>query len=174
MATSPAQSAYREFSKSVTQMKRFIETALSAGELYTYDEVNDFFEPLLDGFEDELTEQELDTDLWREKANSLVLDRVNQIAGKYDLPEEPEPSEPNDEELPEDETPDSILGFPVISAAECLQRQGSVRGQVSLTIGELAEYIRPIPDSVIEGIVLVYDNNGQVAGFTICGLKNTD
>lgn len=173
MATSPGQSAYRAFSKEVTAMKRLIETALKSGELYTYDEVNDFFEPLLDNFEEVLTEEELNQDLWRDRANTLILDRVNQIASKYELPEETHNDNPDSEEE-KDIQGDTILGYPVISTADCRSSSGSVRGQVLLTLEELSEYLEPIPASVIRGIVLVYDDSGKVVGFSLCGLKNTD
>lgn len=171
MATSPAQQCFRDFKAECNEMKRLTVQALLAGENYTYEEVIDFFAPILEGYRDCLSEIEDVSEIWDGRGEEYAAFCSSEVIRKYTEKRE-EQSEEDSSSIGDSE-PDRILGFPIISPSACLSAGGRVRGQVSLTIDELAEYLAPVPVSAIAGIVVVYGKNGEVKGFSLCGLKNS-
>lgn len=171
MATSPAQQNYRDFKKEVNTMRHYVEEALKSGESYDRNLVVSFFSPLLQDYTEVVLSEGFDIERWYSRGVEFILQSVAIIEARYVIKEEE--GEAEKQEVSPQDTGDTVLGFPVIDYDDCIQDGARVRGQILLTIEELAEYLQPIPFSVIRGIVLAYDEDGQFTGFQLCGNKNT-
>lgn len=171
MATSPAQQCFRDLKKECNETKRLTVAALISGESYTYESVVEFFQPTLEQYFECLNSLEEVDEKWYGRGQEFVIFSISEIVREYTEKKEEESTE--DSGSIGDSEPDRILGFPVISQSACLAAKGRVRGQILLTVDELADYIAPIPVSVITGIVRVYGTNGELTGFSICGQKNS-
>lgn len=167
MATSPAQQAFRDYVKEINQMTRIIKAAIKAGEFYTFDIVYSFYREIELDWIEYFESENFNMELWQGRIESYAALEASEVADRYNLPDsipDEEPPEPG-EGLPIDE----IFGRPVITEGGCITAGGRVRGQILLTLEELAEYIAPIPDSVIIGIVVIKNAKGVVEGYSICG-----
>lgn len=169
MPTSPAQQNFRDYKKEIHQMTKFIVAAIRSGEFYTRALIDNFYAPLVEIYEEEVYGNGYNEDLWIPRGTDYKDNEVNAIASYYNLPDFiPDAPEPE----PEDTNPvEEIFGYPVITASYGESLGGVVRGQILLTLEELAEYIAPIPADYIIGIVVISDNQNKVIGYSVCVAK---
>lgn len=171
MATSPAQQAFRDYKKEIHRMTEFIVKALKSGEFYTGDIVYSFYKEIEDMTIELFEENEFNMELWKGRIEQYAMDESNAVSVSFNLPQSiPNESPP---EPGEGGSLDEIFGYPIVTTSECIREKGRVRGQILLTLEELAEYIAPIPESVIIGIVVIRDAYDTVKGFSVCGLSKS-
>lgn len=166
MPTSPAQQNFRDYKKEIHQMTKFIVAAIRAGEFYTMALIDNFYAPLLEMYEDEVYSNGYDEERWIPRGVDLKDAEVNAIASYYNLPDFiPDEQEPE----PEDTNPiEELFGYDVITASYGESRGGVVRGQILLTLEELQEYLAPIPEQYVIGIVIIGDNKNRIVGYSVC------
>jgi hypothetical protein len=171
MPTSPAQQCFRDLKSECREMRKYTIQALLTGESYTYEDVLGFFQPLFDNFVECLSALDNAADIWYARGEQFVAQSISGLVQKY---VEKRDNEPKDKRFDEGtNTEDNIMGFPVINEDDCIENGARVRGQILLTIDELAEYLLPVPVSVIRGIVVTVNDLGQIVGYQLCGAKNS-
>jgi hypothetical protein len=172
--------SFREFSRTANENRQYIIRALNSGHYYNIEQVEEWYEQILGEYENTLSDNEIpNSELWLSRAASLSEDIISNLLNRYPSINQTntfgtnEDDNENKEQQQENED-NSIFSYPVVTEDECVDtHEGSVRGQVLLTLEELEEYLQPVPASVILGIVLVYDEFSQIVGFRLCGAKNT-
>ena len=116
-------------------------------------------------------ENDFDMELWQGRIEDYVYRESGEVSARFNLPQS----------IPDEPAPDAgegsavneLFGFPIITPSYCESQGARVRGQILLTLEELAEYIEPIPAGAIRGIIVVQDNKGKVTGFSVCAHKNS-
>lgn len=173
-ASGRGKQSFRDFTSSCNQLTKMIERAFKAGEVYTEDALNQWYQDLLDDYSNTLETERLDYELWYPRAEIKAQEKQDYLRNTYpnnlDYEQrEDDESEPDTSDIPDDESvPDTIFGYPVITAEECLANDGHPRGQILITLEELTEYIDPIPQDAIRGIILQFDENDNIKGFSLC------
>lgn len=151
-----------------------IERAFKAGEIYTEDGLNQWYDDLLEDYANTLETERLDYELWYARAENKAQNDKEYLRDTYpDNMDDGsgEDSESDDEDYgvqDDEEIPNTIFGYPVITPEECLANDGHPRGQILITLEELTEYIEPIPRDAIRGVILQFDENEQIKGFSLC------
>lgn len=171
MAHGRGKQSYRDFKAQVRELERLTRSALDAGEYYTHSQVQEWFYDLLDLYELNLQEEQLDRELWYGRANDYIQERLTTIQDDYGLTSEyPTSGDIEDsEEVQEfNESEESELPFNLIDEGECTGSGAYVRGYIITSIEELIEYIQPIPDSAIKGYVPLYSQDGELVGVQPC------
>jgi len=166
--------SFRDFTRTSNQLKRMIENAFKSGEIYTEDELEHWYQDILDDYSNTLETEKLDYDLWYARAENKAQDDKSYLRDTYSDNMDygtGEDSEGDDDDFQlqdDEEIPNSIFGYPVITQEECLQMDGHPRGQILLTLEEFSEYIEPIPGDAIRGVILQFDENENIKGFSLC------
>jgi hypothetical protein len=171
MATSPAQQGFRDYQKDIHEMTKHIVHAIKSGELYTTDILVSFYQDIANMWIEYFEENEFNMELWQGRIEDYVIRQSNELAARFNLPQSI-PDEPPPEPG-EGSSVDELFGFPIITSTFCEAQGARVRGQILLTLEELAEYIEPIPAGAIRGIIVVQDSKGKVTGFSVCAHKNS-
>lgn len=171
MATSPAQQGFRDYQKDIHGMTRYIVSAIRAGELYTYDILVSFYQDIAHTWIEYFEENEFNLELWQGRIEDYVGREAGEVTARFNLPQSVPDEPPPD--AGEGSPLDELFGFPIITPSFCEAQGSRVRGQILLTLEELAEYIDPIPAGAIRGIIVVQDSRGKVIGFSVCAHKNS-
>ena len=178
--TSRGKQSFREFTKAANELKRLTERAIKYGEQYTIEDLEGWYDELVEEYGRMVEEQDIpNPELWvsraHDKASGHIGDLCNRFPSLLEFNEEGdnESEERDDESVGVETEASSILGIPIISESECIANGHSARGQVLLTLEELIEYLEPIPPSVINGLIPVFDDTGTLVGYRLCGAKNT-
>lgn len=178
--TSRGKQSFREFTRTANQLKRLTERAIKSGEQYTIEDIEGWYDDIIQTYTEDMQAQDIpNMELWLSRAEDKKSDDVAYFVNAYPVLVTPELEPDTDDnqtgiEVSEHENePDTIYGIPVISEGECIDNGNSARGQILLTLEELIEYLEPIPPSVINGLIPVYDENGNLQGYRLCGAKNT-
>lgn len=166
--------SFREFTKEANRLKQFIIEAFQSGEIYTEDQLDSYYQDILDDYSNHLETERLDYELWYPRAENKAQDDKEYLRDTYPdnmdygtgetLESDEFDSQPEDDF----EIPDTIFGYPVITSEECLAADGHPRGQILITLEEFEEYILPIPGDAIRGVILQFDENDQIKGFSLC------
>lgn len=177
MAQGKGKESFRVFTKQVNQLRRYTEHAIKSGEVYTMQQVEQWFGDMLDYYGNFLSDEGLDYELWFSRGEAKASEIIRILADKYRFDDgEPDNSEDSEEfEADNENESGEILGHPIITLSECEQDGNArMRGQILLTKDELEEYLKDIPAGVIRGIIIRRDEDGKAIGFSICGQRNTD
>lgn len=152
-------------------MTHHIVSAIKSGELYTYDILVSFYQDIANMWLEYFEENELNLETWQGRIKDYVGLEATRVQQRFNLPmsipDEPPP------DAGEGSPVNEIFGYPIITPSYCEAQGGRVRGQILLTLEELAEYIDPIPAGAIRGIIVVQNASGVVQGFSVCGHKNS-
>ena len=175
MAHGRGKSIYRSFSKQVTELKKSVSHAAKGGTFYTWDEFSEWTEQIIEEMQNTLSDEGQDIELWTERLGKRIADvqayfEENNYLRSYsedDNADEEEPFEDNDEGA------ETLLGFDVISEWECENREGAVRGAILTTLEELTEYLEPVPENVILGLVPVIGQHNERVGYSLCASKKS-
>lgn len=178
--TSRGKQSFRDFTRTANELKRLTERAIKSGEQYTIEDLENWYDDLIAEYENLLSDEDIpNAELWLSRAEDKKSEHIGYFTNAYPLLNSPiddeETADDNfDSENPGD-TPesDNIYGIPVITEWGCILNGNSARGQILLTLEELIEYLEPIPPSVINGLIPVYGETGQLVGYRLCAAKNT-
>ena len=171
MATSPAQQSFRDYQKDIHDMTRHIVSAIKSGELYTTDILVSFYQDIANMWIEEFEANDFNMELWQGRIEDYVGRESEEVSTRFNLPQSI-PDEPPPEPG-EGSAVDELFGFPIITPSFCEAQGARVRGQILLTLEELAEYIEPIPAGAIRGIIVLQDSKGKVIGFSVCAHRNS-
>lgn len=172
--------SFRQFTKTANELKRLTKKALKEGEFYYVEQVEDWYQDIVNDYQLELEAINVDTEFWLARAKSLAQEHIEYLINIYELirrdseDEEQEETETGDKETPiqyefdeltEQECRDETPGYPG-------DGKGSPRNIILLTYEDLIEYFGNIPPEVIKGIIPVYQN-GELVGYKPCILFDT-
>ena len=171
--TSRGKQSFRDFSKTLTSLKRFTIKAIKDGNVYSYEQVESWFNEILDIYASELESEGLDYELWYTRAKIKAEEVIQLLDNEYSFERADDAGSTEDTEGDEEEqdSEDSIMGYPIITTDECIdETDGSPRGTILLSIEELEEYIAAIPPDAIRGIILhrLATPYGYEQGFSVC------
>lgn len=160
--------SFRVFTKALNaEIKNILSAIQNDGEEYTQADVFRFTEVLVKEYEAELRAQELDVELWGDRATDLQLKKVDELTAEYNLEtggkfeDEPEGEEVENEI---DVTQDTIeggklFGIDIITPENkpAIRAGGKPRKRVLLTLAELYEYVSKVPYVLAIQIIERYD-----------------
>lgn len=168
---------YQEFKNQLEELFERAEQSIKAGEEYSREDILYWIGDIVEMFERNLEDEGFNRPDMVVRSQDYAHEQYNKFNDLYPLSDKSHSAsivEEDDDRENNSITTDSVLGFPIISEMECEDSQeSSVRGQILLTVQELAEYLDPVPESVIRGIVIRFDENGEFAGFSLCGNRDT-
>ena len=167
--------SFRDFTRTANSLKRHIISAFKSGEVYTDEQLQSFYQDILYDYSNTLETDRLDYELWYVRAENKAQEDIDYLRDTYpnnvdngngETEEDIEP----DDFIEDGEIPNSILGYPVITDHECLDSESGVpRGQILLSLEDLAEYLQPIPGDAIIGIILRFnEDKTEIKGFSVC------
>lgn len=166
--------SFRDFTRTSNQLKSMIERAFKSGEIYTEEMLYQWYQDILGDYANTLEEERLDYELWYTRAEIKTQEDRSYLRDKYPdnmdygTGEDEGSEDDNIIDYDEEELPNSILSHTIVTQEECLEMDGHPRGQILLTLEEFAEYIDPIPGDAIRGVILQFDEAGNIKGFSLC------
>lgn len=164
--------SFRRFSKRLNDEKRDIISAIKQGEDYTEADITRFLTFVTNEYLQELRANELDVELWGDRAIDYQLAVEEQIVNQFELEREKVDEEQSEKEWNgpidnEDNDDGTLFGFPLVTKENKNEvRNNSVpRKRILLTLEELEEYIRGVP--YIRYIQTIKNASGKVVGYRI-------
>lgn len=167
--------SFRRFTKTANDLKRLTIRAIKEGQVYSYEQVESWYNEILDIYGQELIDERLDYELWYTRAEDKAQADLQLLDNQYSFIRESDNAanseDDEDDGEQEDDEDNTIFGYPVITEDECIdETDGSPRGVILLSLEELREYIDPIPPDAIRGIILrrYATPEGFERGYSVC------
>lgn len=167
--------SFREFTKAANQLKRFIEAAIKQGNQYTIEEVEAWYDAIIEEYSEHLRTNDIpNEELWLSRAEDTKSAQLDYLINRYpalllfEQEADNEDEDGDNEGSGDNEDNVSLMGIPIVTDDECRDNGGQPRGQVLLTYDELIEYLSPIPQPAIKGLIPVFGENGTVIGYRLC------
>lgn len=154
-------------------MVKDITNAIKDGEDLTQSDVFRFLDQIVNEYNQYLTANGLDRDLWGDRAVDYAYERYTKVVQKYTLPEglfpdENEPDIPPEEDIPpEPEQDGKLFGKDILTSENkaFVRSRGKPRKRILLTLEELERYVNRVP--YVLAIQILKDSSGKVIGYRV-------